>query len=102
MIAPRLTVYPEYVRDPEQWLDPAVALLIGIAIVTTLRRHEHEGVALLHPAEGRSCRIGYADEVDRDPGKPEVVPAARIVGVAVRDAPAIDLGPHDGRLQRCC
>ena len=23
-LAPRLTVYPEYVRDPEQWLDPAV------------------------------------------------------------------------------
>jgi FO synthase len=24
VLAPRLTVYPEYVRDPERWLDPAV------------------------------------------------------------------------------
>ncbi len=27
-LAPRLTVYPEYVRDPEQWLDPAVRFAV--------------------------------------------------------------------------
>ncbi|MGZ4736249.1 MAG: 7,8-didemethyl-8-hydroxy-5-deazariboflavin synthase CofG, partial [Acidimicrobiia bacterium] len=27
-LAPRLTVYPEYVRDPEEWLDPAVRFAV--------------------------------------------------------------------------
>jgi len=27
-LAPRLTVYPEYVQDPEQWLDPAVRFAV--------------------------------------------------------------------------
>ncbi len=27
-LAPRLTVYPEYARDPEQWLDPAVRFAV--------------------------------------------------------------------------
>jgi FO synthase len=30
-LAPRLTVYPEYVRDPEGWLDPAVRFAVQCA-----------------------------------------------------------------------
>ncbi len=37
-LAPRLTVYPEYVRDPEPWLDPSVRFAV-------LRLSDSEGLA---------------------------------------------------------
>ena len=38
-LAPRLTVYPEYVRDPERWLDPDVRFPVLVA------RPTREGLA---------------------------------------------------------
>jgi FO synthase len=38
VLAPRLTIYPEYVRDPERWIDPAVRAAV-------LVRSDSEGLA---------------------------------------------------------
>ena len=41
-LAPRLTVYPEYARHPERWLDPAMRFCV-------LDRSDAEGLARDHP-----------------------------------------------------
>jgi FO synthase len=62
VLAPRLTAYPEFVRDPERWLDPALRFAV-------LDRSDAEGLgrddpgALLPQRFGRAADVGTGAEV---------------------------------------
>ncbi len=42
VLAPRLTIYPEFVRDPERWLDPALRTPVLVASDTEGFARDHE------------------------------------------------------------
>ena len=75
-LAPRLTVHPEYVLDPERWLDPAVRFAV-------MDRSDAEGlgrddpgavfVQRLTPASPEQVDDGVEVAADRPPLHPVVL-----------------------------
>jgi FO synthase len=77
-LAPRLAVYPEYVEEPERWLDAAVAPFV--------RRHaDADGLAREDDwAAGASVAIPSAAGLDLGLGSPSLLPKAIVTGNGAR------------------
>ena len=94
MLAPRLTVYPEFGRDPERWLDPGLRFAV-------LDRSDAEGLGRDDPGSSRSGCEAVAG------GRAEVILVGRVHRLVLgrrvtppRSSPA-GRRPEGGRSARC-
>jgi FO synthase len=78
VLAPRLTIYPEYVRAPKEWIDPDLAFSV-------LVRSDGEGLARDdHWASGGDDPPPHLIDFDSTPARPRAASAGAITG-AVRE-----------------
>ena len=65
VLAPRLTIYPEYVRDPSEWIDPELRTAVLV----------------------RSDSEGLARDTEWSPGRDDLAPAHAAPAAGARRAP---------------